>query len=108
MLIPGHTLHWKGWGIQVFVWAMGWPFAVVFAVLVTGYHEPDPHRVSVAVLRFFALAEGLAAVSIWLVSAWRESVAPGVDQFMWLPVWVWNLAIAAVAAALLVASFYVR
>ncbi len=98
-------VFWRGYGILVL-------FVPLFALLGTallmvalGYYEPDRMKAAAAVYRLGAAALALATVILWAVVRWRNRVAPGVDQFTFIPMKYWTPVIALGALASFIASF---
>lgn len=100
------VVFWRGWGILVLFVPLVWLLvAALFPVLVLGYHEPDRLRAAAMVYRSGAAGLALATVTLWLVVRYRERVAPGVDQFTFIPMKYWTPVIAFGAIVSFVASF---
>lgn len=101
------VLFWRGWGHLVFFVPFAWFFILIGIMIGLDYHEPDPVEAGRGVYRLGALALALATVTLWAVSRYRSRVAPGADEFTFIPMKYWTYVIAAGAIALLVASFVV-
>ena len=99
------VVFWRGYGILVLFAPLVWMLLAVLVMVFSGYHEPDNMKAAAAVYRVGAAGLALATVNLWLVVRWRERVAPGVDQFTFIPMKYWTPAIALCALAAFVASF---
>jgi hypothetical protein len=99
-------LIWRGWGHLVFFVPFAWIFVLLGVFIGTNYHEPDEAKVDVMVYRAGALALALAAVTLWIISNYRSRVAPGRDEFAFIPMRYCTYAIAAGALAAFVTSFF--
>ena len=71
-----------------------------------GDYEPDAAKAAATVYRMGALAFALATVTLWAISRYRSRVAPGRDEFIFIPMKYWTYVIGAGAIAMFVASFF--
>ncbi len=99
------VVFWRGWGILVLFAPLVWMLVAVLVPVFMGYHEPDHARAAAMVYRTGAAGLAIATLNLWLVVRWRERVAPGVDQFTFIPMKYWTPVIALFAVAAFVASF---
>jgi len=99
------VVFWRGWGILVLFVPLFWLLASVFVPIVLDVHLEDSRQAAAMVYRTGAAARALATVTLWLVTRYRERVAPGVDQFTFIPMKYWTPVIALFALAAFVASF---
>lgn len=99
------VVFWRGWGIWVLFVPLFWIFVAVLTPVFMGYHEPDSMKASAMIYRLAAAGLAVATVNLWLMVRYRERVAPGVDQFTFVPMKYWTPVIALLAAAAVVASF---
>jgi hypothetical protein len=100
------VLIWRGWGILVLFAPLVWMLAAVLALAASGYHEPDPLKGAATVYRLGAAGLALATITLWIVERYRSRVAPGVDQFLFVPVKYWIYLIALCTLAVFVLSFF--
>jgi hypothetical protein len=99
-------LFWRGWGHLVFFVPFAWIFVLVGVLIGSNYHEPDEAKAEAMVYRAGGLALALAAVTLWIISHYRSRVAPGRDEFSFIPMKYCTYAIAAGALAAFVTSFF--
>lgn len=100
------VIFWRGWGILVLFAPLIWMVALLMVMVFSGYHEPDPERAAATLYRMGAAGLALATINLWLVVCYRERVAPGVDQFIFVPMKHWIYVIGFCATAAFVASFF--
>ncbi|MBI3702465.1 MAG: hypothetical protein HY244_01115 [Rhizobiales bacterium] len=99
------VVFWRGYGILVLFVPLIWMLVAALAPVFMGFHVEGHDAVAAAIYRSFAAGLALATVNLWLVVRWRERVAPGVDQFTFIPMKYWTPVIALFALAAFVASF---
>jgi hypothetical protein len=100
------VVFWRGWGILVLFVPFAWLFVVVGVMIGWGTYEPDAAKAAATTYRMGALSFLLAALSLYAISHYRSRVAPGVDQFTFIPMRYWTWVVAAGAVAAFVASFF--
>jgi hypothetical protein len=99
-------LIWRGWGHLVFFVPFAWIFILAGVLIASEYYEPDKAKLEATIFRMGALALALAAVTLWIISRYRSRVAPGRDEFCFIPMEYCTGVIAAGALAAFVASFF--
>jgi hypothetical protein len=99
-------IFWRGWGILVLLVPFAWIFLIVGIMIGIGYYDPDEARVAALIYRLGALAFALSAICLYPIVRYRARVAPGQDEFSFVPMKYWTYVLAAVAVALLAASFF--
>lgn len=100
-------LIWRGWGHLVFFVPFAWIFVLIAILIGSNYYEPDEAKVEAMIYRTGALALALATVTLWVISRYRSRVAPGRDEFCFIPMEYFTYVISAGAVAAFVASFFV-
>ena len=99
------VVFWRGWGILVLFVPLIWLLVGALTPVFLDVHVEDHELAAALVYRTGAAALALATVTLWLVTRYRERVAPGVEQFTFIPMKYWTPVIALGALAALVASF---
>lgn len=100
-------LIWRGWGHLVFFVPFAWIFVLIAVVIGSNYYEPDEAKLDAMIFRLGALALALASVTLWFITRYRSRVAPGRDEFSFIPMKYFTSVIAAGAVAAFAASFFV-
>ena len=103
-------LHWRGWGLSVFLLFVFWIWVAIALVIAISPYEPDRHKADIDVEWGFAALFALYAMSVWAVIAYRrqslrrkappglftaESTLPG-DEFVFVPLIYWPYILLAV------------
>jgi MFS superfamily sulfate permease-like transporter len=99
------VVFWRGYGILVLFAPLLCMLGAVLIMVGIGTYEPDEVKAAAMVYREGAAGLAVATVILWLVTRWRERVAPGYDQFTFIPMKYWTPVIALGALACFVASF---
>lgn len=99
-------VFWRGYGILVLFVPLFALFGAVLLMVALGYHEPDEAKAAAMIYRMGAAALAVSTGILWAVVRWRERVAPGVDEFTFIPMKYWTPVIGLCALAALVASFF--
>lgn len=90
-------LHWRGWGISVFLLFVFWIFAVIALVVFAAPYVPDRSKAMLTVQWLFAGMFALLALSVFAVvlcRRWRPPAAEGeadphADEFMFIRLDLW-------------------
>jgi hypothetical protein len=103
-------LHWRGWGLSVFLLFVLWVWVLIVLLLALSPYEPDKHKATIGAEWAFAGLFALHAMSVWAVVAYRrwslkrrappalfttESKLPG-DEFSFVPLIYWPYILLAV------------
>ncbi len=98
-------IFWRGWGALVLFAPLLWILAAVMILIGIDYHESDADMAAATIYRLCAAGLAVATLNLWMVVRYRERVAPGVDQFGFIPMKFWTPVIGLFAMASFVASF---
>ena len=93
-------------GHLVFFVPFAWIFVLIGFLIGSDYHEPDEAKALAMIYRMGALALALATVTLWIISRYRSRVAPGRDEFSFIPMKYYIYVMAASALAAFAVSFF--
>jgi len=99
-------IFFRGWGSLVFFVPFIWIFILVGIMIGTGTYEPDAAKLNVMMYRGAALALTLSAVTLWFICNYRSRVAPGRDEFSFIPMKYWTWVVLAGAVVVLALSYF--
>ncbi len=99
-------IFFRGWGSLVFFVPFFWIFVLVGVGIGTGYYEPDAAKLTVVMYRGAALALALSTATLWGICRYRSQVAPGRDEFSFIPMRYWTWVALAGAFVVFALSFF--
>lgn len=107
-------LHWRGWGISVFLLFVFWVFIAIALVVFGSAYEPDPRRAILDVHWLFAGMFTLHALSVFAVVRYRRrypstaasDADPQADEFMFIRLDRWPPILLVVAAVFAGAAWF--